>query len=117
MSFEYDNNIRDKKTIALKANQTLRDRTLQQWKDGTFNKYVGKRGYMMVKTPNGIRYEHHVVWIKNTGIPVHKGIVIHHINGDRLDNNFQNLCMMPVRDHHQLHYSQRNIGIDGRLLA
>ncbi len=45
------------------------------------------------------RAEHIVVWEKATGKKLPKGWVIHHFNGIRDDNRFENLVAMPRKRH------------------
>lgn len=46
--------------------------------------------------------EHRLVWIKNNGkIPI--GMVVHHIDGDKGNNNIQNLMLMSRSDHASFH--------------
>ena len=49
-------------------------------------------------------FTHHIVVCENlnlTGIP--KGWCVHHVNGIKLDNRFENLVLMTVSDHIRLH--------------
>jgi hypothetical protein len=56
--------------------------------------------YELVKAPksypgelyrNKYCYEHHLVWWENTGEIIQDGEVIHHKNGNKRDNRFENL--------------------------
>ena len=46
--------------------------------------------------------EHRLVW-ENIHGPIPKGMVIHHINGIKLDNASNNLCLMSQSEHLKLH--------------
>lgn len=49
--------------------------------------------------------KHHLVWFQNTGhLPDHtKKEQIHHIDGDKANNNFDNLCLVDVKKHSEVH--------------
>lgn len=74
--------------------------------------------YEMVKAPDdypgrtyrGSRryvYEHHLVWWQHTGGVVPCGLVIHHRNGKKRDNRFQNLELKE----HALHSSEHALRV------
>lgn len=47
--------------------------------------------------------EHHLVWWQETGEVVGDDEVIHHQNGDKTDNRFENLAKMDRADHSREH--------------
>ena len=60
---------------------------------------------------NGYRYiakrgEHRIVWEQHYG-PIPTGKVIHHENGDKLDNRIENLMLMSRADHQSYHRRKR----------
>ena len=71
-----------------------------------------QNGYWMLRwtIPGGTKYrpnrvfifEHRYVWEQANG-PVPDGYVVHHINGDRRDNQLENLLLMRRGDHGRLH--------------
>ncbi len=71
--------------------------------------WVHKNDYIAVWEPkhplansNGYVLQHRkVAW--DAGILTQKEMVVHHINGDRLDNRLENLEVMPLGQHTQLH--------------
>ena len=58
--------------------------------------------YTMVKHKGYSKIEHRVIWEKHNG-PIPKGMLIHHINGNKKDNRIENLQMMSFHEHMQLH--------------
>ena len=61
-------------------------------------KYITNNGYVRVpKNASGERFEHRVVWEKHNG-KIPKGMTIHHINGNKLDNKIENLSMLTHDD-------------------
>jgi hypothetical protein len=62
--------------------------------------YTGRRGSKYV-------FAHSVVMCEYLGLTeVPSGFVIHHINGDRKDNNINNLALVSVSGHARLHSSE-----------
>lgn len=68
--------------------------------------------YTLIKVPkaypgkryrNKFAYEHHVVWWQHTGQIVPNGFLIHHINGNKRDNTFENLALVDWKKHTQQH--------------
>lgn len=79
------------------------------WKGGT---KITPGGYRQVLCPNhhradsnGYVLEHILVWEQATGVPVPKDCCIHHLNGNKLDNRIQNLCMMQKTAHTAFHHT------------
>lgn len=78
------------------------------WKGG---RYLSTHGYVIVWTPEGERYEHLVVAEKAIGrklkyiSPGHPdNEVVHHINGDKLNNGNNNLLVCTHAYHTELHH-------------
>ena len=61
------------------------------------------RGYVTVKTLDGWKYEHRVLFEEVYG-PVPYGFVVHHKNGIREDNRLENLTIMTKSQHAKKHY-------------
>lgn len=79
-----------------------------RWNSGQI---LSQEGYPKIKIgithpladPNGYAYEHILVWI-SAGNSLEKGEILHHINGDRLDNRLQNLEKMTRAQHNVVHH-------------
>ena len=52
--------------------------------------------------------EHRLVWEKEMG-SIPEGNQVHHINGNRLDNNINNLVCISCSEHTKLHWKQGDI--------
>jgi hypothetical protein len=99
----------DRKSITRKANEALRNRGLEKFKSNpTLN--LSKRGYYRIYIPSVIskkgkgywKYHHHYVWEERTGRKIEKGFCIHHKDGNSLNNEFNNLEYMSIREHDKL---------------
>ena len=72
--------------------------------------------YLLVKAPSNYTgklyrtkycYEHHLVYWKNTGIVLRDDEVIHHVDGDKHNNNFNNLELLKRSEHTKNHTLSR----------
>jgi hypothetical protein len=82
-------------------------RNIALWNGGS---YITKRGYRKVQQKNhpradrdGYVFEHILVMEKKIGRYLERYEVVHHINGDRLDNRPENLDLM-TRGGHSYHH-------------
>ncbi len=74
-------------------------------KDGEYES-VKAPDYPGKKYGNGRVYEHRVVWWRETGHVPTRREVVHHINGERRDNRFENLQLMGRSEHARLHHRE-----------
>lgn len=66
--------------------------------------YVGApEGFPGKVFEGGYCYEHHFVWWNENGRLPGAGEVIHHKNGDKKDNRFDNLAKMSLEEHRREH--------------
>lgn len=81
------------------------------WKGG---RKITPKGYVQLLMKghpradvNGYVFEHIDVWEKHTGIPVHDGFVVHHLDGNKQNNDISNLCLMTFGGHSAYHNRKR----------
>lgn len=81
------------------------------WKGG---RQITTRGYVLIKNPehhradkNGYVLEHIYVFEKETGIKVPKNCAIHHLDGNKQNNDISNLCLMSFGGHTTYHNNLR----------
>jgi len=66
---------------------------------------------------NGYIKEHVYIMQKNIGRIITKQEIVHHKNGDKLDNRIENLEIMSPQEHARIHYEQRKTcPVTGRFL-
>ncbi len=81
-----------------------------------------RHGYWFVLAPRGYkgqrlgRYvaEHRLIVERRIGRVLDPGEVVHHKNGDRLDNRPSNLVLMDAGHHARLHHPKRSLARMGR---
>lgn len=81
-----------------------------RWNCGTI---MGSNGYRKVRVgkihpladSNGYAYEHRVVWCSWHFLAIPRGMVVHHKNGNKLDNRAENLELIS-RGQHNAHHNQ-----------
>jgi len=71
--------------------------------------YLSGKGYARYKDSN--KYVHRQAAKKKIGRSLHSDEVVHHRDGDKLNNNPNNLQVMSRRDHNRLHFKEmENVG-------
>jgi len=68
--------------------------------------YITAQGYKAIKVDGKYRLEHVLVYEREKGIKVPSGLIIHHKNGNRLDNSIDNLEMLTARQHILIHVAK-----------
>jgi len=83
------------------------------WKGG---KTVDDKGYRFIRDPfhpnsrkNGYVAEAHLVMSEYLGRPINtKTEVVHHINGNKIDNRLENLVVIKRTEHPKIHFTGSN---------
>ncbi len=85
---------------------------------------VCQEGYVKVRLgrthpladPNGYVYEHQLIAVAALGRQLASGEVVHHLNGDRGDNRWENLEVVTRAQHNAHHNGERGRDALGRFL-
>lgn len=109
---QYETGQRDAEKTTDAANDACKEQGMEKFKSNP-TKRVSKRGYKLIYIPSAhpeleqgwLKY-HHFVWWQNTGELPPEDKIVHHKNGDKLDNKFENLEVMTNSDHIRHHWQQ-----------
>lgn len=87
---------------------------MRRWFNGDYVIVDAPEGYPGKVYRRGRRHgawiqEHHLVWWQVTGAAVPPGFVLHHVNGNKEDNRFENLERMAAGDHARWHYDNPRV--------
>jgi len=81
--------------------------------------YLDSKGYVVVRVPfhpladdRGRVLEHRLVWFNAHG-SLPQAAIVHHKNGDRLDNRLENLELHDRTTHAQHHYPESSLDFAG----
>lgn len=70
--------------------------------------FIGKDGYAHIYINNKVIPAHRYIWEKEFGkIPA--GKILHHIDGNKLNNNLYNLKLLDRSEHTKLHWKQKQL--------
>lgn len=105
----------------LKKTFRIRDGNLERFhdwktKDSTWKPIklcVNSDGYCLVRFNDKLVRYHVIIWILSTGKNIPPGLVIDHINGDKIDNRIENLRLVTSRGNSQ----NRKVHRDGQLIG
>lgn len=72
--------------------------------------WIDNKGYRRFVMKGGKKMrEHRLVMEKHLGRKLDTDEVVHHRNGDRLDNRLENLELMPFSEHSKKHMPKRDL--------
>ncbi len=67
--------------------------------------YIDKKGYKRFKDSGKLVHRH--VMERKLGLRLRKDVIVHHINGIKTDNRFENLQLMTKKEHFKHHVARK----------
>jgi hypothetical protein len=64
---------------------------------------ITKNGYEIITYGKYRTFVHRLMIMQNTKCQIPKGFSVHHIDGNKLNNNIDNLLLLDKQSHKQLH--------------
>lgn len=108
LKYEYANNLRDLKGIHT-THKIMREKAQEKINKGVkyFNRSMSTDGYWRIYVPLQGWKKEHIYLIEQKYGKIPEGYEIHHKDGDKLNNNIDNLELLPKKLHKQLHCNER----------
>lgn len=102
----------------LNRSEAMRGENAPNWSGGRRRTSKGYAQILMPGHPradsSGYVMEHIIAWEQATGVPVSAQCCIHHLNGDKLDNRIENLCLMQRGAHTVFHHAGKPLSQETR---
>ena len=76
--------------------------------------YIDKKGYKRFRDSGKLVHRH--VMERKLGFRLRKDVIVHHINGIKTDNRFENLQLMTKKEHFK-HHAARKENVNFNVLA
>jgi len=74
-------------------------------------------GYWCISTTEGRYFIHRHIMEEKLGRPLNENEIVHHINGNKLDNRPENLVLTTRSEHQSVHHNNRKRDNNGRFTS
>lgn len=103
----YDKRVHKNRFCSKKCESEFKklNNSVQSWHGGHFGKTTG---YMYIRVNGKDVGEHRLVMERFLGRKLRRDEVVHHKNGNKLDNRIENLELMTNKEHSSMHSHGRN---------